>query len=170
MSLAIEASPLATVAHVNLNQYMGTWYEIAKLPNRFEKKCQFLTTAQYQMLDNGDVSVVNECHSINKEKIHKISSKGIAWVVNKDVTSKLKVSFVPFLQSLHLFGGDYWILDLADDYSYSIVGTEDRQYLWILYRSPQIPANLYSQLIDKIAAMGFDVNKIETMPATAPKD
>ncbi|MCF8462670.1 MAG: lipocalin family protein [Rickettsiaceae bacterium] len=153
---------LETVPYVSLTKYLGKWYEVAKLPNSFQNKCQYNTTANYSLITGEDLKVVNECRAKEvgaEEKIYK--AEGTAWVVDKISNSKLKVSFVPFLHKLHFWGGDYWIIELASDYSYAVVGSKDRKYLWILARTPTLPDQLYDSIISKIKTKGFNVEKIE---------
>jgi apolipoprotein D and lipocalin family protein len=109
---------LEVVSHVELQKYLGKWYEIARLPAKFQEGCNE-TTATYSLLANGDISVLNECKKNGKIKL----ARGKAKVVDKTTNAKLKVTFFwPFY-------GDYWILKLGDNYEYSVVGTPDRKYL-----------------------------------------
>lgn len=140
---------LEVVPHVELEKYLGKWYEIAHLPAKFQEGCDE-TTATYTLLKDGSISVLNQ--SIKNGKIKQ--AKGKAKVVDKNSNAKLKVTFVwPFY-------GDYWILKLGDNYDYSIVGTPNRKYLWILSRTPQMDDNLYSKLIEYANSKGFDTNKL----------
>ena len=131
--------------HVDLEKYLGKWYEIAHLPARFQEGC-FETTATYALSKNGIISVLNECR--RKGKVTQ--AKGKAKVVDKTTGAKLKVTFFwPFY-------GDYWIIKLGNDYEYSVVGTPNRKYLWILSRTAQMDDNLFSQLIEYVRSKGFD--------------
>ena len=123
-----------TVSNVDLGRYKGLWYEIAKIPNRFQRKCARGTTAQYVLRDDGKIDVINQCYT-QEGKI--IEAKGIARVVDSESNAKLKVSFVKIL-GLSLFWGDYWIIGLGDDYEFAIVGTPNRKYGWILSRTPEL--------------------------------
>ena len=154
--------PLETVTYVSLNKYLGHWYEIAKFPNNFEKKCQYNTTAHYSLIDGENIKVVNKCYAKNSKGVEKIyKSKGTAWVVDKTSNSKLKVSFVPFLNRFHILGGDYWIIELDSDYYYSVVSSADRKYLWILSRTPVLAQDIYDAILLKIKEKGFDITKLE---------
>ncbi len=138
-----------TVPKVDLSRYMGTWYEIARYPNNFQQECRE-STATYTLREDGRVAVVNRCstNSGNKE------ARGTAKVVDHTTNAKLKVSFFwPFY-------GDYWILNLGDDYDYAVVGTPDRKYLWILSRTPEMEATLYETLLAKIQAQGFEPGRL----------
>jgi apolipoprotein D and lipocalin family protein len=140
---------LEVAAHVELEKYLGKWYEIAHLPAKFQEGCDE-TTATYTLLKDGTISVLNQ--SIKNGKMKQ--AKGRAKVVDKNSNAKLKVTFFwPFY-------GDYWILKLGDNYDYSIVGTPNRKYLWILSRTPQMDEMLYSKLIEYAKSKGFDVNKL----------
>ena len=144
-----EHNTLEVVPHVELEKYLGKWYEIAHLSTRFQKGCTD-TTATYTLSEDGNISVLNECIRNGKVKL----AKGRAKVVDKDSGAKLKVTFFwPFY-------GDYWIIDLGKDYDYAVVGTPNRKYLWILSRTPQMDDSLFSQLIESVKSKGFDVSKL----------
>ena len=154
-----QQTELEVVPHVDLNRYAGRWYEIARLPNRFEKKCADSVTATYRVRTDGTVEVVNRCRKSSGESA---TATGKAKVVDKTTNAKLKVTFFwPFY-------GDYWILDLGDNYEYAVVGAPNRKYLWILSRNREMDENLYQTLLAKLAAQGF---KTELMIKTSqPED
>lgn len=143
---------LQTVPYVDLKKYAGKWYEIASFPQRFQKGCN-CTTAEYTPTDKGYVIVENRC---NKDSINGKQSyiKGNAFVVENSGNAKLKVQF------FWPFRGKYWIIELADDYSYAVVGHPNRKYLWILSRTPSINDTTYQQIISRLKEKGFDVTKI----------
>jgi apolipoprotein D and lipocalin family protein len=144
-----KQNTLEVVPHVELEKYLGKWYEIAHLPFRFEEGCTDIT-ATYSLSKDGDVSVLNECLKDGKLK----QAKGKAKVVDKTTGAKLKITFFwPFF-------ADYWIINLGKDYDYAVVGTPNRKYLWILNRTPQMDNTLYSQLIEFVKSKGFDVNNL----------
>lgn len=149
-SAAGSNDELRVVSHVDLDRYMGKWYEIARLPNRFQKDCAAAVMATYTLLPDGKVSVLNEClQASGKSK----SAKGKAKVADKTTSAKLRVTFFwPFY-------GDYWILDLGPDYEYAVVGEPKRKYCWILSRNPQIEESLYKDLITRIAKQGYDTSR-----------
>lgn len=147
-----DPPPPATVASVDLRRYAGLWYEIAKIPNRFQRNCDSGTTAQYRLRDDGSVEVVNRCLQRDGRPME---ARGVARVVDAASNSKLEVSFVRFL-GLQLFWGDYWILGLADDYAYAVVGSPDRKYGWILGREPQLEAAKLEAAFGILRAQGFD--------------
>ena len=144
-----EYNKLEVVPHVELEKYLGKWFEIAHLPARFQEGCTD-TTATYTLSKDGNISVLNECRRNGKVKL----ANGKAKVVDKNSGAKLKVTFFwPFY-------GDYWIIDLGKDYNYAVVGTPNRKYLWILSRTPQIADKLFSQLLESAKSKGFDVSKL----------
>jgi apolipoprotein D and lipocalin family protein len=144
--------PLETVANVDLQRYSGKWYEIASIPQRFQKGC-VCTFAEYQP-DNNQIKVINRCRDIVPDgKLRE--ARGIARPVEGSNNSKLRVSF------FRPFWGKYWIIELDDDYTYAVVGHPNREYLWILSRTPQMQEEQYNSLLKNIANKGFDVSKIE---------
>lgn len=147
-------APLNTVDSVDVQRYLGKWYEISKLPNSFQKGCN-CTTAEYSLIDSETIRVINRCNkdSVNGEPDE---AKGKAFVVANSGNAKLRVQF------FWPFRGDYWIIDLdKENYSYAVVGTPSREYLWILAREPIMNESLYNALIEKCRLKGFDVTKIE---------
>ena len=147
-----EKSNPATVDKVDLSKYTGLWYEIAKIPNSFQKHCAGNTTARYSLNDDGTIKVVNSCRETDGTTD---SSEGLAKVVDKKTNSKLEVSFVSIF-GIHLFWGDYWIIGLADDYSYAVIGTPDREYGWILSRSRQLPAEKLETAYEILKRNGYN--------------
>jgi apolipoprotein D and lipocalin family protein len=140
------------VPFVDLNRYAGQWYEIAKIPNPFQKKCVMNTTAEYTLLNDGKISVVNRCI---KENGKTITARGIAKTADTATSAKLKVSFVS-LFGLRLFWGDYWIIGLDQDYRWAIVGDSGRKYGWILSRTPELPENVRNRINDILAGQGYN--------------
>lgn len=150
-ALARSNPPLETVSHVDLHRYVGRWYEIARYPNRFERKCDRDVTAEYSIKRNGDIRVVNSCVTSSGSITR---STGTAKVVDKSTTAKLKVTFFwPFYSK-------YWIIALGPDYDYAVVGEPLRRYLWILSRTSQMPDDLYQQNTDRLAEKGYDASKL----------
>jgi apolipoprotein D and lipocalin family protein len=142
---------LEVVPSVDLSRYVGQWYEIARLPNRFEKKCADSVTATYTLRSDGNIEVVNRCRKASGEFT---TARGKAKIVDKKTNARLKVTFFwPFY-------GDYWILDVGPNYEYAVVGDPSRDYLWILSRTPQIGETLYHQLLTKMAARGFKTDRM----------
>jgi apolipoprotein D and lipocalin family protein len=147
-----QDKPLAVVPSVDLSKYMGKWFEIAAFPQKFQKGCH-CTTAEYEMTDKGYVRVINTCRKDSAEGKIKVA-KGKAFIVEGSGNAKLRVQF------FWPFRGDYWIIDLAEDYSYAVVGEQKREYLWILARTPKIDEELYQAIVSRCAEKGFDVSKL----------
>ncbi len=149
---------LRVVPSVDLARYAGRWYEIARLPNRFQRSCAGEVTANYTLRDDGKVTVVNECRRQNGNTIR---AEGLARPTRHNSTAKLEVRFAPsFLSFLPLVWGDYWIVDLASNYSYAVVGTPDRRYFWILSRTPQMDDATYQGIVSRAAAQNFDTSRV----------
>jgi apolipoprotein D and lipocalin family protein len=150
-----QSLPLQVVKSVDLARYCGTWYEIARLPNRFQKECVSDVTAAYTLLEDGTLSVVNRCRKANgdtSEAEGKARRKS-----GEEPASKLEVRFAPaFLSIFPFVWGNYWIIDLAPDYSYAVVGEPSRDYLWILSRTPALPVDVYSAILERIREQGYD--------------
>jgi apolipoprotein D and lipocalin family protein len=145
-------TPVKTVDHVDLQRYTGTWHEIMRLPNRFQRHCVRDVSAQYRLLDDGMIEVINSC--VDK-KGNKDVANGIARVVNTTSNAKLEVSFFSFL-GRHWFWGKYWILDLDADYQTVVVGHPSRKYGWILSRMTTISNERRQQLLDVLQQQGYD--------------
>jgi apolipoprotein D and lipocalin family protein len=147
---------LRTVDHVDVKRYMGTWFEIAKLPQRFEKGLVGIK-ANYTLRPDGKVEVLNSGYKEDfNGKLKTI--KGKAWVADTTTNAKLRVSF------FWPFAGNYWIIELGKDYEYAVVGDESRKYLWILSRTPQMNEALYNELLKRTQDKGFDISKLEKVP------
>ncbi len=152
---------MEVVSSVDFARYTGRWYEIARLPNTFQKNCAGEVMADYALLEGKQLSVINQCR-LNNGQLSK--AEGRARLASEGgPTSKLKVRFAPaWLSWLPAVWGDYWVIDLEPDYGYAVVGTPDRKYLWVLSRSPQMEAETYSQIMRGAAGKGFDVSKLLT--------
>ena len=146
-----QSSPLQTVEQVDLTRYLGRWFEVAKLPNRFQDHCACDTTAEYEALDDGRIRVVNRCRDPQGQMDE---ARGVARVVDSDTNAQLEVSFFSIL-GFHLFWGDYWIIDLGEDYEYAVVGEPDRRYGWILSREPTLTETTRSQIDARLRQAGY---------------
>lgn len=136
---------MTTVAKVDLQRYLGTWYEIYRLPNRFEDADCNTVTAKYSLNDDADIQVLNTCHKPGGSN----EAKGLAKIVDPKSNAKLKVSF------FRPFYGDYWILDLAPDYSWVLIGEGSGKYFWILARKSKLSDSDEQMLLEKAAQMGY---------------
>lgn len=152
LSHSSEAQDLETVPYVDLEKYAGEWYEIASYPQSFQKGCT-CTKATYTPNEDGTIHVENTCNLPEKGKTK--TSTATAFVEDGSGNAKLKVQF------FWPFKGKYWIIDLAKDYSYAVVGHPNRKYLWILSRTPEMDENLYNQILERITEKGFDISKLE---------
>ena len=142
--------PLQTVPQVDLNKYMGKWYEISTIPQRFQKGC-VCTTAEYRLINNEYVKVVNTCR--NETPYGEVKQiEGKAFVTKKRNGAKLKVQF------FWPFKAKYWIIDLADDYSWAVVGHPNRKYLWILSRTPEMDNEIYQNIIKSLEEQNYDTS------------
>ncbi len=143
---------LPTVETVDIQKYFGVWYEIARLPNSFEKGLECVT-ATYSLKNNGKIEVLNKGHFTEKENVSK-TAKGTAWVPDSSYPGRLKVTFFwPFF-------GDYYIMSLDENYQYALVGDPSRKYLWILSRTKILDPAVYSQLIDHAKTNGFNIDQV----------
>ncbi len=144
--------PLQTVEHVDLPRYLGTWYEIASYPQRFQKGCT-ATTADYTLRDDGKITVLNRCRKDTLDgKLDE--AKGLARVVDTTTNAKLEVSF------FRPFWGDYWIIDLDPEYRFAVVGHPGRDYLWILSREPQLDPAIYDGILERLREKSYDTTRL----------
>ncbi len=159
--------PVQTVDAVDLGRYVGEWFEIARFPNRFQRQCLGDVRAVYAMRQDNRLDVVNRCRS--DEGVTE--ARGVARVVDSRTNAKLKVRFAPALLSfLPFVWGDYWVLGVAPDYSWATVGSPDREYLWILGRTPSLGTDAYSAALEAASVNGFDVARlVRTEQASAAR-
>ncbi len=155
----IENEP-QTVKHVDLDRYLGRWYEIGRLPNRFQHQCVANVSAEYRLLKDGALEVINRCLD---ERGVVDEALGVARVVDTDSNARLKVSFVS-LFGWNLFWGDYWIIGLADDYGYAVIGTPGRDYGWILSRSPMLSPEAMAEVQRLLVTNGYDPKQFVFTP------
>jgi apolipoprotein D and lipocalin family protein len=154
-----QIAPLRTVPAVDVPRYMGTWYEIAKYPNWFQKKCTSSTQANYSLQADGRVQVLNRCKT---DKGEWSEALGSVRQIGGPTSAQLKVRFAPeWLSFMPWVWGDYWIIDLDPDYQWVVVSEPQREYLWILSRTPEMSAMTYQTLLGKLEVMGFDLKTIE---------
>ncbi len=157
-TMPAAAQQVKTVPAVDLKRYVGRWYEIAKLPNRFQKQCTGHTTADYRAMAEGKIEVANRCKTANGSIDLAI---GEARVVDTASNAKLQVLFAPsWLAWIPWVWGDYWIIDLDSNYTIATVGTPDRDFLWILSRTPTISDAQYEDRVNNATMQGFDTSKL----------
>ena len=157
-----SAPPVNTIDALNVPRYMGTWHEIAKFPNRFQTKCVANTRAQYLAQTDGSVQVLNSCVTADGSAIDAL---GLAKQLGPTNSPKLQVRFAPaWLSWLPMVWGDYWVIDLDANYQLAAVSDAKREFLWVLSRTPQVNAQTYDALIERLKAQHFDVQKLERTP------
>ena len=137
---------LPTIKVLDVTKYQGTWYEIARLPNRFEKGLKCIS-ANYSLMEHGRIKVLNKGYSEKKKKYK--TAEGTAWIPDADFPARLKVRF------FWPFSGNYYIMALAENYSYALVGDPSRKYLWILSRSKKLDDKTYKDLLEIAKVNGF---------------
>lgn len=153
-----------TVAQVDLDRYAGRWYEVAKLPNRFQRQCVADTTAEYSRNADGSIAVVNRCRTADGRFDE---ARAVARVTDASSNARLEVSF------FHVFGwrplwGDYWILVLDPDYGYAVVGEPSRRYGWILARTPTLPAATRARIDERLRALSYDPGRFADTAHAVP--
>jgi len=162
--ISARSTPLAVVPSVDYARYSGTWFEIARLPNRFQAMCAGDVTATYVQRPDGRVGVTNRC----RESSGRLrEAAGVARRVDGEPSSVLKVRFAPAILSfLPMVWGDYQVLALGKDYDYAMVGSPNRSYLWVLSRTPTIDPQVYRELVASAESQGFEVSAlVETQHA-----
>ena len=153
---------LSAIPTLDVPRYMGTWYEIAKYPNWFQKKCLKNTRADYSAQVNGKVSVLNRCTTKEGEVSEAV---GEARQIGASTSAKLEVRFAPaWLSFIPQVWGSYWVIDLDPDYQVVAVSEPKREYLWVLSRTPDVPAKVYEELVARLEKKGFDSRKLERTP------
>jgi apolipoprotein D and lipocalin family protein len=152
-----STAEVRTVDRVDLGRYLGEWFEVARFPNRFQRSCVGDVRAAYARRADSRIDVVNRCRTADGEN----EARGVARVVDQTSSAKLKVRFAPAaLSFLPFVWGDYWIIGLADDYSWAVVGSPDRDYLWILSRTPALGPEPYARALAAATRNGFDVTRL----------
>ena len=158
----VSPAPLQVIERLDVARYMGTWFEIAKYPNRFQRQCAAGTQARYRLLDAGTLEVVNRCRNANGESVEAV---GRARQVGPSDSARLKVRFAPaWLSFLPMVWGDYWVIDLDADYRLVAISEPGREYLWVLSRSPEVDDAAYQALLGRLAIQGFDLQRLERTP------
>ena len=162
-------SPVKTIPALDVQRYLGTWYEIAKYPNWFQRKCVSNTKAVYSPRADGTLKVLNSCKTVDGEVV---DAEGTARQVGSKDSPKLEVRFAPaWLSFIPLVWGDYWVIDLDPQYQVAVVSDSRREYLWILSRTPQLDKKVYEDTLQRIQAQQFDVRKLElTTQTSSPKN
>lgn len=157
-TIVSEQAQVRTVEAVDLDRYAGVWFELARLPNGFQSACEGDVRATYTRRSDGRIDVINQCRRADGRVKE---AHGVARVVDARTRAKLEVRFAPAVLSfLPAVWGDYWILGLAPDYSWAVVGSPDRKYLWILGRTPDLEPAQFTAAVTVARASGFDVDRL----------
>lgn len=150
---------LQTVMHVDLDRYLGTWFEICRLPLKYEDTHARDITATYALNDDGTIRVDNRCID---EEGQPSQALGEAKPID-DTNARLTVSFLPeYLRWIPFTKGDYWIIRLDEDYSTTLVGTPDRENLWLLSRHHILPPQIRDEYLATAREQGFDLSELIT--------
>lgn len=154
-----QQGALRPISSLNVGRYMGSWFEIAKYPNRFQKKCTGGATADYSLMPDGKVQVMNRCRVAGGDLVEAL---GVARQLGPGTSPKLEVRFAPaWLSFLPFVWGDYWVIELDNDYQLAAVSEPKREYLWILSRTPQVDSVRYGALLNKLREKGFDPERLQ---------
>ncbi|MBA3948749.1 MAG: lipocalin family protein [Acidobacteria bacterium] len=160
-----SSQDVRTVARVDLSRYAGEWFEVARFPNRFQEKCAGDVQARYARRSDGRIDVINRCRRADGSIDE---ARGVARVVDEQTSAKLKVRFAPAVLSfLPMVWGDYWVIGLAEDYAWAVVGSPDREYLWVLGRRQELTKGELAAALATARANGFDVDRLR-MTAQTP--
>ena len=150
-----------TASNIDISRYMGIWHEVARLPMLFQNSCVDNISARYSLNENNSVNVINQCRRADNKII---TAEGIALAIDH-TNSKLKVTFLPkVLRWLPFTKAPYWILRLDENYQTALVGTPNRQYLWLLSRNPKIDEKVYQSYLETAQRQGYDLSKLIRNP------
>ena len=158
---AAKEPELTVVESVELDRYLGVWYEISSYPNWFQRNCTAVT-ADYSLRDDGRIKVVNSCRKGSLDGKLK-QATGRAKVVDTETNAKLKVSF------FGPFWGNYWIIDLDPEYQWAVVGEPKRKYLWVLSRTRTLDDDTYQQILARLTQKGYDPDGLQRTVQPGPQ-
>ncbi|OPH37121.1 lipocalin family protein [Moraxella equi] len=153
-----------TVSQIRLDDYLGRWYEIGRLPMSFQDKCTHNVTATYSLKDNGKINVLNACAT--KDGMTSVNGEAYA---TDETNAKLRVSFLPsFLKKLPIGKANYWVLasdqDTSGRYTSALVGTPNHKYLWVLSRTPTLDDATYERYLGIAKQNGYELSKFTKTP------
>jgi len=150
---------VVAVPSVDLQRYLGSWFEICRLPLKWEDAEASDISASYSETADGRIRVENRCLDKDGKPERSI---GVA-VPQDETNAKLKVSFLPeYLRWIPFTQGDYWVLAIASDYSVALVGTPDRGHLWLIARSAAVPTETVENYLAVAKSQGFDLDRLIT--------
>jgi apolipoprotein D and lipocalin family protein len=159
-----HASGVKAVERVDLDRYQGKWYEIAAIPQFFQRDCVRDTAADYTKLENGEIKVENACAQVDNSR-KKV--EGRARLYDSNETSKLTVTFLNLFGEFRFWaGGDYWVIELDPNYQWAVVGHPSRRYGWVLSRTPSLPIATLAEIIGRVKAQGYDACEFVVTPQT----
>lgn len=161
--MTLARAEVTTVPFVDLNRYIGKWYELASIPQRFQKQCIANTTAEYSFSENNRIRVLNSCDTKSGKRS---VAEGRAEVFDRNSNSKLKVTFLKLFDWVFSVSGNYWIIDLAPDYSLALIGDPTTKYAWLLSRTPAVPVEVLLSAEESFRRQGYDTCKIITSVQT----
>ncbi len=163
--------PVKALASLNVPSYMGTWYQVAWFPNRFQKQCVSDTTAQYRQRTDGRVIVLNRCKTADGSFD---DAEGLARPAGSRLQgeslqpAQLEVSFLPAALRWLPIWGSYWVLELADDGRFAVIGEPTREYLWVVSRTPRLTASDETAIRSRLASFGYDLSRWQSHPHGTP--
>jgi apolipoprotein D and lipocalin family protein len=161
------AAPLASLPALDVSRYMGTWYQVALFPNRFQAQCVSDTTATYRLLPGGQVEVLNRCRTASGQLDDALGVARPVGVIQDGQLqpARLQVSFLPsWLRWTGVGWGDYWVVQLATDYRYVVVSEPSRRFLWILSRTARLSAEDDAAIRKRLLEQGFDLAGLQPHP------
>jgi apolipoprotein D and lipocalin family protein len=165
-----QPGPLRALPSLEVAPYMGTWYQVLWIPNRFQRQCVADTSATYRNLGNGTLEVVNRCRTADGSIDDVVGvarpPAGVSRVEGgRLLPARLEVSFLPaWLRWTGIGWGDYWVVDLASDGRYAIVSEATRQYLWVLSRQPALTPGDDAAIRERLQALGFELAAVQVHP------
>jgi apolipoprotein D and lipocalin family protein len=176
LGIAAKASPLSTtplepLPALDVQRYLGHWYQVALIPNVFQSQCISDTTATYRERSDGAIEVVNRCLTVKGEFDEAIGTARPVGVLDGKTLrpAQLEVTFVPawlrWAQSMGQWGwGAYWVIQLAPDYRYAVVGEGSRQYLWVLSRTPALAPEDEAAIRARLIEQGYELSRLRVHP------
>ena len=166
----VPLAPLAALPSLDVPAYMGTWYQVAWFPNRFQSQCASDTAATYRQLEGGQVEVINRCR-LADGRLDDVTGvarpAGSTLAGNQLQPAQLEVSFLPRALRWLPIWGSYWVIQLADDGRYAVVSEAQRKYLWVLSRTPQLLPADQTEIRSRLVQQGFDLSRWQAHPHTA---
>lgn len=156
-------SPLQSIEQVDLSRYQGRWYQIALYPNRFQKQCLSGTQADYASQSDGTIRVTNSCITASGARTSAVGqARAVGQLSNGQLQpAQLQVRFAPsWLSWLPFVWGDYWVIQLANDYRYAVIGEPAREYLWVLAREPRLPESDWQAIRAQLTTQGYDPSRL----------